>query len=245
MRFARTFRATFVLLALGPSGAGWAQSQPASSVVGPVLPLCSDAGIAKPVMQTKMSLQESYPPLSVILSEEGNTTVAFTVKKNGTVADVRVQSSSGYLRLDDASVTAMRQMLFTPPKRGNEAIDCSLRFRIIWKLTGDTDVAQVTQGDSRIFKPPFSWYPAQARTDHREGLAVIAVEIGADGKLMKSAVAKSSGSSDLDNASLEYVKTLQFSTISTNGRPIISGAVLFVVWTLKESDGTDPSKVKP
>jgi outer membrane biosynthesis protein TonB len=85
-----------------------AQAQSVASDTGTGIPFCNAAGISKPAMQTKMSLEDSYPPLSVVLGEEGSTVVGFTILKNGTVADVHVEASSGSLRLDSASVNNMR-----------------------------------------------------------------------------------------------------------------------------------------
>ncbi|HUB84614.1 MAG TPA: TonB family protein [Rhizomicrobium sp.] len=88
-----------------------ARAADASPQAAASLPMCNADGITQPIMQTKLSLEDSYPPMSVVLGEEGNTVVNFTVKKNGTVADVAVGASSGSIRRDDASVSAMAQLL--------------------------------------------------------------------------------------------------------------------------------------
>jgi TonB family protein len=199
--------------------------------------MCNADGITQPIMQTKLSLEDSYPPMSVVLGEEGNTVVNFTVKKNGTVADVAVGASSGSIRLDDASVSAMAQMLYSQPRRGNDAIDCRWHVRIVWKLTPNDASTDERPENVLAFVAPQSWYPPKARAEHREGGALIAVTIGSDGALMREFVYRSSGSDDLDNASLAYVKTLRLKPATIEGKPAVSIASIAIAWTL------DPNEV--
>jgi TonB family protein len=201
------------------------------------LPFCNANGITQPVMQTKLSLEDSYPPMSVVLGEEGNTVVNFTVKKNGTVADVVVAATSGSMRLDAASVSAMGQMLFSQPKRGGDAIDCRSHIRIVWKLAPNEADPNASRQDVLVFAAPQSWYPAQARAEHREGASVVAVVIGGDGALVDERIYKSSGSDDLDNAALAYVKTLRLKAATIDGKPLLSTAGVVIAWTL------DPKEV--
>lgn len=208
----------------------------------PPLPLCGVNGVSMPVMQTKMSLEDSYPPLSVALGEEGPTVVDFTVNRNGTVSDALVIESSGFPRLDDASMSAMKQMLYSQPKRGDAPVDCVAHLKIVWKLNGPPpDPAAAPQK----LVPPQSLYPAGARAEHREGAALIAIAVGTDGNVREMKVIKSSGSDDLDDASMAYVKALRIRGAQIDGRYMLSGVDVIVVWTLDPKEASSLAHGKP
>lgn len=61
-----------------------------------------------------------YPEMSKRLQEEGAVELAVEVGKDGSLRMVRVTKSSGYERLDQAAVAAVRQWTFTP-RTGEEA----------------------------------------------------------------------------------------------------------------------------
>lgn len=49
-----------------------------------------------------------YPPLSRRLREQGTVTVAFAVHRDGLIANIRLERGSGYPRLDEAALAAVR-----------------------------------------------------------------------------------------------------------------------------------------
>lgn len=61
-----------------------------------------------------------YPEMSKRLQEEGAVELAVEVGKDGSLRRVRVMKSSGYERLDQAAMAAVRQWTFTP-RTGEEA----------------------------------------------------------------------------------------------------------------------------
>ena len=65
----------------------------------------------------------AYPKLSRRLGEKGTVTLALLVKADGTVGDIRVKNSTGYKRLDDAAVNAIRRWKFVPASQAGIAID--------------------------------------------------------------------------------------------------------------------------
>lgn len=64
-----------------------------------------------------------YPTQSRRLKEAGVVVLEVLVKADGSLGDMRLKTSSGYTRLDDAALKAVKTWRFTPAKRGNEAID--------------------------------------------------------------------------------------------------------------------------
>jgi protein TonB len=65
----------------------------------------------------------AYPPRSIELGEEGTVTLEVQVGADGTVRAVKLQRSSGYPRLDQAALRAVRRWQFAPSRRGDTPVD--------------------------------------------------------------------------------------------------------------------------
>ena len=76
----------------------------------------------------------AYPALSRRMREEGKVLLLVQVSAHGTAAHVRVRQSSGFTRLDDAALEAVRQWHFVPAKRGEEAIAASVIVPIVFRI---------------------------------------------------------------------------------------------------------------
>lgn len=76
-----------------------------------------------------------YPRLSRKLREQGTVVLQLTVLASGKVADVTVQQSSGYPRLDQAALSAVQHWRYQPAQRAGEAIDYRYRQRVEFSLT--------------------------------------------------------------------------------------------------------------
>ena len=68
------------------------------------------------------------------MREEGKVLLLVQVSAHGTAAHVRVRQSSGFTRLDDAALEAVRQWHFVPAKRGEEAIAASVIVPIVFRI---------------------------------------------------------------------------------------------------------------
>lgn len=64
-----------------------------------------------------------YPAQSKRLNETGTVVLEVLVLADGSAGDVRLKTSSGFKRLDDAAIRAVKNWHFVPAKRGGEAID--------------------------------------------------------------------------------------------------------------------------
>ncbi len=87
---------------------------PAPAVSGDAAPLvdASAAGNAVPV----------YPRASKALGEQGVVVLEVFVTLDGTVGDIRVGHSSGYDRLDESALRAVRQWHFIPARQGGKQV---------------------------------------------------------------------------------------------------------------------------
>lgn len=65
----------------------------------------------------------AYPSVSRRLREQGTVMLEVLILPNGSVGDVRIKESSGFKRLDDTAVKAVKQWRYTPARRGNETIE--------------------------------------------------------------------------------------------------------------------------
>lgn len=79
-------------------------------------------------------LAKEYPPLSQRLGEEGTVVVALEVAADGSVSDARVVSSSGYPRLDNAALSAVRQAHFKPATINGVPVASKARLPIRYEL---------------------------------------------------------------------------------------------------------------
>ncbi len=86
-------------------------------------------GVGVTVLQRVVPM---YPRLSVRLLEEGTTVVRVTVNDSGRVSDVHVLRTSGFRRLDESALHALRQWRFAPatngPHTAPQSGEVSLRF---------------------------------------------------------------------------------------------------------------------
>lgn len=64
-----------------------------------------------------------YPAMSKRLNETGSVLLRVLVKADGKAADVKLKRSSGFSRLDDAALSAVRDWRFLPAKSNGKPID--------------------------------------------------------------------------------------------------------------------------
>ena len=79
-------------------------------------------------------LAKEYPALSQRLGEEGTVLVALEVAADGSVADARVLNSSGYARLDNAALSAVRKAHFKPGTVNGVPVTSKARLPIRYEL---------------------------------------------------------------------------------------------------------------
>ncbi len=111
-----------------------AKPEPAKPAPKPEPPPITQAKVAKGVNLGDLC-SSYYPSASRRLSEEGSVVLLVFVAPNGKATETKVETSSGYQRLDEAAskcVTA--QGRFEPTKVGNEAVGSWQRMKWTWRL---------------------------------------------------------------------------------------------------------------
>lgn len=86
-------------------------TRPAQMQTGPVT-LTSELAVSCPELNAP-----AYPPISRRMGEEGKLVLRVELDENGRVDNADVINSSGYARLDDAAMTAVKSWQCKPPLR--------------------------------------------------------------------------------------------------------------------------------
>lgn len=76
----------------------------------------------------------SYPDMSRRLKEEGKVIVQVVVSTEGRALDVKLQKTSGFDRLDQAAVKAVKRWRFVPAKRGTQAVQSTVNVPVQFSL---------------------------------------------------------------------------------------------------------------
>ena len=82
------------------------------------------------------SCAEQYPLEALNRHEEGVTTLGFNILTDGTVDAVRVLSSSGSRRLDEAAVRCVSQWHYRPAIRNGQLAETAWKASVNWQLPG-------------------------------------------------------------------------------------------------------------
>lgn len=79
--------------------------------------------------------QPTYPRVSRQMREQGTVWLEVLIRPDGTVGDARLKKSSGYKRLDETALNAVKHWRYVPAKRGGQAIEYWYEQPIEFKLT--------------------------------------------------------------------------------------------------------------
>jgi protein TonB len=98
-----------------PASAAAATTPAAPAVAEPVIGPRSDAAhLSNPA--------PAYPAISRRLGEQGRVLLDVYILPDGSVGELRLRRSSGFARLDDAALRAVRHWRYVPARRGDEPI---------------------------------------------------------------------------------------------------------------------------
>lgn len=76
----------------------------------------------------------AYPLQSQQMNEEGSVLLSVLVSAQGAALSVQIKQSSGFARLDEAALEAVRQWRFVPAKRGAEPVEGWVVVPIFFRL---------------------------------------------------------------------------------------------------------------
>jgi protein TonB len=92
-------------------------------------------------LKTSQRVEPSYPPTSRRLGEEGTVKLRILVDPSGRSKQVQVATSSGFPRLDQAAMEAVKRWRFVAATNGSSAIEAWTQVSVTFKLTQDRQAA--------------------------------------------------------------------------------------------------------
>jgi periplasmic protein TonB len=118
--------------AAAPSPTQITEPEPAPAPVAPAAPPAPVAPVARPTIASSAPknvahldcniIKPDYPPLSIRRGETGVASVTFVVGLTGKIQNIQLTKSSGYSRLDDAALDAMRASTCKPYIENGEPV---------------------------------------------------------------------------------------------------------------------------
>lgn len=86
-------------------------------------------------LKTKSRVEPMYPPAARRAGEEGTVRLRILVDERGVPRDVQVAQGSGFTRLDQAAIEAVRKWRFAAATNGSQAITAWTQVSITFRLT--------------------------------------------------------------------------------------------------------------
>jgi protein TonB len=106
------------------------------SVIAAVLVASAPAAFAAevPASFDAKNCKAEYPKASLMNEEQGTVSMSFLVKADGTVADSKVDKSSGFKNLDKAAIKALSACKFKPGTKDGAPAETWTKVDYAWKL---------------------------------------------------------------------------------------------------------------
>lgn len=176
---------------------------------------------------------DDYPLLSLANSEEGRVVVQFVIRPDGSISDVGVARSSGFARLDGATVDIARQRWhFDPVLVDGNPISCRYQVEVAWSL--ETSPEELEEHGFAVVRLGAADYPPEALARREAGLTLVIAIVDKQGKITKAYKGRSSGFSDLDASAVQLVESGKWPVVPAqiDGKPVGEMVRFAVVWTL-------------
>ncbi len=106
---------------------------PVDTTVAPPDATPNDA-ISDANLQVTRRVEPNYPPASRRAGEQGTAVFSVLVDPTGHPQDVKVQTSSGFPRLDQSAMEAIRRWMFNPAIRGSQKVAAWTSVRVKFQL---------------------------------------------------------------------------------------------------------------
>lgn len=180
-------------------------------------------------------VKPEYPQDSYNNHEDGQVVLAYLVSTTGKVVQTKIEKSSGYSALDEATLRiSYTDCKFDPDTRDGKPVESWRTMKIGWHLddAAPADAGFVKGAIDRCTKKPD--YPSAARRRDEEGLVIMSFLVDADGSVMSSKIAQSSGSKLLDYQALTVLtQSCHFHPAMENGNAVRSWVEVRYTWRLE------------
>lgn len=178
--------------------------------------------------------QAPYPQMSVMTEEQGTTLLDVAIGVDGAPTDVKVITSSGSLRLDQAAVDHVKaNWRWSAPLVNCKPVAASTKVSVNWNLHQASSVPSPDAPPTIVMAAKD--YPPDALAKHEQGTVVLTVYVLTTGQVALARVIQTSGFPDLDAKSTEVVKTWHWSPASLDSHPVNTALVVLSVWKLPQA----------
>lgn len=96
--------------------------EPAHTEVAKQIPASEDDAVPSAEASAVGNAKPVYPKISRALGEQGRVLLDVYVEMDGTVGEIRLHQSSGFDRLDQSALRAVRQWRFKPARQGGKQV---------------------------------------------------------------------------------------------------------------------------
>ena len=176
-----------------------------------------------------------YPQMSVMTKEEGTTLLDVAIGTDGVPTNVKVASSSGSIRLDQAAMDHVKaNWRWNAPMVNCKPAASTAKVSMNWSLQGAVSPLAQQNAPPTIVMDAQDW-PPDALTRHEQGTVVLTLYILASGQVALARVIQTSGFPDLDAKSVELVKARHWSPASLDGKPVNTSLIVLSVWKPAET----------
>jgi TonB family protein len=155
------------------------------------------------------------------------------ITADGEMRDVRLYKSSGDDELDQAILRCADGAYYSPVRIGGIPTEITWVIGYFWWLQSSSFHSANPAGGIAGSCPVRRYYPAVAIRRHLEGKTTVSYRIATDGTTKDAKITESSGTSILDQASLDCVGAYKYAPALHNGRPVEVDGVVSIVWKLR------------
>jgi protein TonB len=90
--------------------------------------------LERTTLQVTRRIDPLYPPAAIRGNQEGTVRLRLLVDERGRAREVQVAKSSGFDRLDEAAVTAVRRWQFAPARQDSRAVSAWTEVSVVFRL---------------------------------------------------------------------------------------------------------------
>jgi TonB family protein len=183
----------------------------------------------------------------------GRCDVLIWVTADGYIRVAQVIKSTGHARLDDACLHGvMGGKKLIPAQDPAGPIDRWAILPVTWEAMmtkepkpPDRLAPSAPLAPNQSLHVKSSDYPKGALERAEQGLSWVHVDVSDSGQVLNVRITSSSGSSELDNAALDAIRSARFSPAFSDHKPVNSSADVVVSWVLSDSKAAGSATGNP
>jgi TonB family protein len=191
-----------------------------------------------------IKIGENYPAESRRKGEEGLSVVRIEVDADGIVRATQLVLTSGFGRLDEATLASFSGAQMIPATINGEAVSTWANIPVAWNLAGHGTYRPHRVNDAEIpipiilksyrLKVSPNDYPSESRATHQEGDCAIRTTVDKGGAAAEVSIVKSTGFATLDQACVQAVRQAPFVSAHETGEAIGTSATINIRWRLSQ-----------